>query len=117
MDSIILKGTLVPDPDAPDDPESVRFWATSGGSMAEREKTKVSAAARASIETTGEGLASIVGPLDLPEMVSGRVAHGPSLKALVDVANSTAAPESTPAPKAKAKSKSRGDKQRSQNPG
>ena len=42
-----------------------------------------------------------------------RVAHGPSLKALVDVANSTAAPESTPAPKAKAKAKakSRGVKQ------
>ena len=79
--------------------------------MAERERTKISASATAAIESTADGLASIVGSMEIPDGSSGigRPAGGPSLRALVDVANSTAPPEAgtTPAAKAKGKAKAK----------
>ena len=108
IDSIISRSTPFPDADAPEDPESVRFWATVGGSSAQRESTTISATASARIETSGDCLASMVGGgLDVDAAsngAGGRCGNGPTLKALVDVAN--AAPsEATVIPKAKAKAK------------
>lgn len=108
IDSIIAKGVPHPDPDAPEDPESVRFWATSGGSMAERERTKITASAQATLESTADGLASIVGGLETADMASGagKPAGGPSLRALVDIA-SAPDPKAAPAAKAKGKAKAK----------
>ena len=39
--------------------------------MAERERTKISASATAAIESTADGLASIVGSMEIPDASSG----------------------------------------------
>ena len=110
IDSIISKSTPFPDADAPEDPESVRFWATVGGSSAQRESTTISASASARIETTAECLASMVGGggVDVDAAsngAGGRCGNGPTLKSLVDVAN--AIPDTAAVPKAKAKAKAK----------
>ncbi len=110
IDSIITRGTPVPDPDCPEDAESVRFWCTSGGNFSERERTKIQGKATTMVETTGDALAAMVGP---PELINGpAVACGnrPTLKSLVDVAanGESGTGSGTPAaPKAKAKSKAK----------
>ena len=107
IDSIISKQTPHPDPDAPEDPESVRFWATCGGSLSQKERSTISAAAAAKIQSNSDGLAAMVGAVDLESGENGtKVGNGPTLKALVDVAN-TVEPSNTPGCKAKAKAKAK----------
>lgn len=108
IDNIIARGTPHPDPDAPEDPESVRFWCNCGGMASETENTKVHAAAETNVQANGEFLGSLVS-FDAMAVDSGeRSASGPTLRALVDVASAPPATD-TPAsrPKAKAKAKSK----------
>ena len=115
IDSIITKSTPHPDPDAPDDPESVRFWVSAGGSYNETDKTSVSATAHARVDTTADGLTSLLGGGDFGTMLSHGEASGgacgnrPTLKALVDIANTEApaGPTAAAAPKAKGKAKAK----------
>lgn len=107
IDTLISRSTPVPDPDAPEDPESVRFWATSGGEFSERERTRVSATATARVAPTTEGLVAMA-HLDVPGAGAGVTpcGNGPTLRSLVDVANSTE-PGLGPTPKGKAKAKAK----------
>ena len=102
IDSIISKSAPHPDPDAPEDAESVRFWRRLGATHNEREKTSLTATAQASITTTGENLSSMVTDLgsENPEIPCG---NRPALRQLVDLAAS----DPVPAPKAKAKGKAK----------
>ena len=69
IQAIISRNTPVPDPDAPECAQSVRFWCTSGGQATERERTRVSAQARANVATTAEGLDSLLGTTDVGPML------------------------------------------------
>ena len=109
IDTLISRSTPVPDPDAPEDPESVRFWATSDGEFSERERTKVSATATARVTPTTDGLAAMA-HLDVPGAGGAAVTpcgNGPTLKSLVDVANSSEPMQTGPTPKCKAKAKAK----------
>lgn len=103
IDSIIAKSSPHPDPDAPDDCESVRFWCRVGATHNERERTSLTATAQASLTTTGENLSSMLTDLGsaAPEVPCG---NRPALKQLVDLATADPAPT---APKAKAKGKAK----------
>ncbi len=110
IDSIIRRQTGVPDEDAPDDLESTRFWASTGGKFEDKESMTVSMNASANVKSTpetisglmagGNGLSPGSGPLALTNGSAAAAASNPSLEALVGVMNS-----STPGPKAKAKAK------------
>lgn len=104
IDTIIAKSTPYPDPDAPEDPESVRFWCRTGATHSEREKTSVTGTARASIATNGDSLAALTG--DFTETSTTATANRPALRALVDVA-AQPDPSTTPAPAAKGKAKAK----------
>lgn len=104
VDAIISKNTPHPDPDAPEDAASVRFWADCGGVASEVESTKLAATSQATVQSTGDILSSIVGN-DPMAPDTGRVANGPTLRALVDVASTPV--ESAPAAKSKAKAKAK----------
>ena len=108
IDSIITRGTPVPDPDCPEDAESVRFWCTAGGNFSEKERTKIQAKASATIETNGENLAAMVGAPDLGGP-GGSCGNRPTLRSLVDVANAPGSGNGggNGAPKAKAKAKAK----------
>ena len=116
IDSIIARNTPHPDPDAPEDPASVRFWANCGGVASEVESTKLQASAQATVQSTGDILSSIVGS-DPMAPDTGRVANGPTLRALVDVASTPVeAPTAKSKAKAKAKAKSRVSQQNPKTP-
>ena len=104
IDNIIARNAPHPDPDAPEDPASVRFWATSGGTASEVESTKLQATANATVQSTGDILASLVGNDPMAPDAGGRVANGPTLRALVDVASE---PIEAPTAKSKAKAKAK----------
>lgn len=73
--------------------------------MSQKERSTISAAAAAKIQSNCEGLAAMVGAVDLESGENGtKVGNGPTLKALVDVANTA---EPTPACKAKSKAKAK----------
>ena len=46
IDAIPRKGDSVPDPDAPEDAESIRFWCFTSGRYTDRERVKVTGSAR-----------------------------------------------------------------------
>ena len=107
IDTIISRSTPHPDPDAPECPESVRFWATAGGEFSEKERTRVTATASARVAPSATGLAGLV-QHDVPSSGAPTpCGNGPTLRAL-DVANSTSPAEPTPKAKAKAKAKAKG---------
>ena len=116
IDTVIQKQAPVADEDAPDDPESVRFWVTDGSSYTETDKTKVAAKASAQVETTADGLAGLVGPAGdgsefgsmLGSAPSTAGSNRPTLKSLVDLANAPDEASAAPAAKAKAKAKAKG---------
>ena len=110
IEAIISKSSPVPDSDCPDDPESVRFWCTCGGRSSQKETTKVSATAETNVAPSAEGLAQLMGgggEIGMPGSTpTCSVGNRPTIKALVDIANSEA-PEAPAAPKAKAKGKAK----------
>lgn len=46
IDAILRKGDSVPDPDAPEDAESIRFWCFTSGRYTDRERVKVTGSAK-----------------------------------------------------------------------
>ncbi len=103
---MIAKSTPHPDPDAPEDPESVRFWCRVGGTFSERERTSVTGTASASIAASSDALGSLMSdPLGAPSASTG-TSGGPALRSLVDVA-SAPIPEVTPVASAKCKAKAK----------
>lgn len=83
--------------------------------MAQREKTKITATAEASIATTGDGLSHMLGG-PAADLLGGAAAatpacaNRPTIKALMDLAHPTeegASPASTAATAAKAKAKAK----------
>ena len=107
IDTIISRSTPHPDPDAPECPESVRFWATSGGEFSEKERTRVTATASARVAPSATGLAGLV-QHDVPSSGAPTpCGNGPTLRALVDVANNTESPGPEPTAKGKAKAKAK----------
>eukprot|EP00438_Fugacium_kawagutii_P035483 Skav230561 [mRNA] locus=scaffold2372:43399:46640:+ [translate_table: standard] len=106
IDTIISRHTPHPDPDCPEDPSSVRFWCTMGGSFSEAEMTRVTATATADIASSAEGLSSLVGAD--PTLGDGsRCANGPSLKSLVDLSDAGTPGDAAPKAKSKAKAKAK----------
>ena len=85
--------------------------------MSQKERSSISAAASAKVASNAEGLAAMVGAVDLESGDNGtKVGTGPTLKALVDVANTAGEPGSTPTGKAKAKPKAKAKAVGQQNP-
>lgn len=108
IDNLIAKSTPHPDPDAPEDPESVRFWCRVGGTFSERERTSVSGQASASIAASSDALGALMSdPLSAPSSSTGTCGNGPALRSLVDVASAPIAAEGAPKAKAKAKTKAK----------
>lgn len=114
------RGNGIPDEDAPNDPESVRFWCWVGGRYTDREKTSLSMEASANVRPTADSLGSmlassngVMGTSQL--MISNGGAptpnvptSGPSLEALKNVMNQSVAaakPKVKSGPKVKAKAK------------
>ena len=112
IESIITKCTPHPDPDCPDDEESVRFWVSLGGRMSAKETTSVTATAESGIETTPEVMQSLLGGSTADvgpnlSLAAGTVGNRPALKSLLDIANAEPAASAAPAAKAKAKTKAK----------
>ncbi len=106
IDSIISRSTPHPDPDAPEDPESVRFWCRTGATHHERERTSVTGTSHAAIATTGETLAAMTSELQ-ENGTTGPCLSRPALRSLVDVATQPVDPPAAPAAPAAAKSKAK----------
>ena len=92
---MIKRGDGVADPDAPNDPNSTRFWVTTGAKFTDRERVGVSMEANAAIKTTADTVGAMLGG---PENGSGWLAltngapstasssaGGASLEALVGI--------------------------------
>ena len=60
LDAIIRKGHSVPDPDCPDDAESIRFWVTTTGKYSERERMSLVGTTNVNVQTTSEGAAALL---------------------------------------------------------
>ena len=91
------------DPDCPDDPESVRFWATTGGSYEDKAKSKMKMSSEGRVAAGGETLGALLDGGPDAGYVPPSAGPGPSLQQLVGVMDST--PASTAVAKAKAKAK------------
>ena len=86
IDSIIAKGNAVYDEDAPDCPESVRFWAFTSGKMAEKEKVSVTGQAKAYVRPTADVVGSLVDVGGLPSASNSAAGGGNlSLSSLMNV--------------------------------
>ena len=108
IDSLVRRGGE-PDPDCPDDPESMRFWASVGGSYNDTDTTTVAMNSEGGVAAGAATMESMLGGgMDVSAPSSS---SGPSLQALVGVMGSapaaSTAPAATPAPKAKAQAKAK----------
>eukprot|EP00435_Cladocopium_sp_Y103_P051845 s2022_g16.t1 len=108
IDSLVRRGGE-PDPDCPEDPESMRFWASFGGSYHDTDTTNVTMNSEGGVAAGAATIESMLG--GGTEVGAPSASSGPSLQALVGVMGSAAAatpaPAVTPAPKAKAQSKAK----------
>ena len=106
IENLVKKGG-VPDEDAPDDPESTRFWCHTGSKFTDREKMSLTQESVANVRTTSasmEALLSTPTPTPLALTNGGSsTTSGPSLESLVNVMNGT----TTTSAKAKAKGKAK----------
>ena len=102
----------MPDEDAPDDVESVRFWCTTGSRYTDKEKMKLEMAASATVKTTPDAMGSLLGenssaaPLALTNGASPSAGPSHSLESLLSCANQSLAPGGAGA-KAKCKAKAK----------
>ena len=102
----------MPDEDAPDDVESVRFWCTTGSRYTDKEKMKIEMSSNATVNTTAEAMGSLLGensspaPLALTNGASPSAAPSHSLESLLSCANQSLAPAGAGA-KAKCKAKAK----------
>ena len=109
IESLVKKGGH-PDPDCPDDPESVRFWCTTGSKYQDKERTSVSMQAEGAVKTSADSVGHMLGHGGvLGDGLTGAGAgSGPSLAALVGVMGATPGGQGDGgAPKAKAKAKAK----------
>lgn len=114
IDSIVRRNDSVADEDAPTDPESVRFWCTTGGWYQEKEKAEIKASSKAAVASTASGVGSLVGLSGLGGSagVSSAVAApatpagAPSLSSLVAVMADNPG-GTTPGAKVKCKAKAK----------
>lgn len=112
IDSILRKQQGVPDEDAPDDVESVRFWCTTGSRYTDKEKMKLEMTASATVKTTPDAMGSLLGenssaaPLALTNGASPSAGPSHSLESLLSCANQSLAPGGAGA-KAKCKAKAK----------
>ena len=116
----LIKRPGVPDPDAPEDAESTRWWASVGGSYTDKERMSISTTSKASVVSTSGTVAGLLG--DFRETPSSQLAlgngsgsetpstatsSGPSLSALVNVMNGEGRGNGNARAKGKAKAKAR----------
>ena len=110
IDSLVRRGGE-PDPDCPDDPESMRFWASVGGSYNDTDTTTIAMNSEGGVAAGAATMESMLG--GGMEVGAPPASSGPSLQALVGVMGnapaSTPAPAATgtPAPKAKGQAKAK----------
>ena len=117
MDSIVRKNEAVPDMDAPDDPESTRFWCFTDARATESDRLTITGTSTTNVKSTAAGVSSL---LDVGSGLGSGAARAltgtggaaaPSLQALVQVMNEVPAgsmdSSGTPGPKAKAKTKAK----------
>lgn len=111
MDAIVRRGDGIPDPDAPTDPESVRFWAFTSGSYVEREKLSVSGSASVNVQPNANAISSL---MDLSGAgmpgACGAISPNPSavsLQSLVGVMSDAGSVSDVRGPVAKGKAKAR----------
>lgn len=105
-----MKKGGIPDEDAPDDPESTRFWCHVGSKFTDRERMSLTQESVANVGTTSASMQALLstptpGPLALTNG-GGSTTSGPSLESLVNVMNGNGTGGGASA-KAKAKGKSR----------
>ncbi|CAJ1354637.1 unnamed protein product, partial [Effrenium voratum] len=84
IDALVRKGGIA-ETDAPDDPLSVRFWASTGGEFNDRRKTTQTGEARFNVAATSAGVASLVGGVD--PAAAPTSTNQPSLTDLVSAMN------------------------------
>eukprot|EP00435_Cladocopium_sp_Y103_P032601 s4001_g8.t1 len=95
IDSILRRGDGLPDPDAPDCPESVRFWCWTSGKYQEKEKLSLTGTSSIAVKPSKEGVASLVDSDNMPasggglSVGSGGGSGSISLQSLVGVMNDT----------------------------
>ena len=103
IQGLIAKGGEA-DPDAPDDPASVRFWASIGGSYNENERSRVGTESTANIKLDTAAVSNMLGGLGgagatPPQLMPPATGPSPSLTALVAVMNAgSSGSGSTPTP-------------------
>lgn len=109
IDSIIKKNQPVYDEDAPDCPESVRFWCFTSGQMTGKERVSITGQARVHTRATAEGVGSL---LEISGDGAGPVsASAPTLQAIVGAMNAdTPAPNESAAEKKEKTKKDKKDK-------
>ena len=100
----------MPDPDAPDCPESIRFWCSTTSKFTDKERVKVSGSCTAKVKTTADGVASLLDARSMPS-ISSVPPGGRAELSLADLANvvkeSKDAMKETKKGKAKAKPKAK----------
>ena len=109
----------MPDPDAPDCPESIRFWCFTSGKYFDREKVSVTGSTTAKVKTTAEGMASLMASgTDMPGASSlGPVGVvQPTLASLTDVVKSQQAAAASAADPKKRAPKSKVKKEKKEEP-
>ena len=118
IDAILRRGDSVPDPDVPDDLESIRFWCFTSGKYTDREKVKVTGSTKANVRTTAEGVGSLVNGVEIPGSITpASSAAMPTLASLTDVVKGQQALAAAAAePKAKAKAKAKVKKEKKEEP-
>ena len=121
MDAIVRKQQGVPDPDAPSDAASTRFWCFTGGKFTDRESTSIEMEATATVQTSAAALGSMLdagssagGTPSTLALTNGEAGAapsastvGPSLEDLVGVMQGHVAAKAKAKATSKAKAKAR----------
>lgn len=89
--AILKKNEPVPDADAPDDPESTRFWCFVGGKYTDKETCTVEGVANVSVKPHAAGVAALMDSSTMPLLSASKPASGAgisirSLAGIVDKA-------------------------------
>lgn len=97
------------DPDAPDCPESIRFWCSATAKFTDRERVKVTGACTARVKTTADGVSSLLDTSAMPSIASTPARRSTlSLQDLTKVVNDSKAVVAAEAKgKARAKTKAK----------
>lgn len=109
IDGILKKNDSVADPDAPDCPESIRFWRSTTAKFTDRERVKVTGACTARVKTTADGVSSLLDTSAMPSIASTPAGRSTlSLQDLTKVVNDSKAVVAAEAKgKARAKTKAK----------